>query len=195
MQQPSHVWPENARQQQTYRQPENPSAQFDPQQYERGYTVPPMGIPVTGTTYQYPPQQAYRPAMPAGYADFAFSRPEPTIETRLAAVVSYLVGWLTGLVLILFVKNNRFLRFHAMQSLLFFGGYTVFFIALVRIAEAHVFLLSGFAIFAFVMMNIIACIGWFVGIIGAVSGKYVKLPFVGEWAERFVDGNQNGTVK
>ncbi|GER88818.1 hypothetical protein KDW_29800 [Dictyobacter vulcani] len=191
MQQPSRVWQEHARQQQGYTPEEYPSAAFDPQQYERQYSVPQMGQ----AYQQRPPQQTYIPPLSAGYADFVFVRLEPTIETRLASVLSYLAGWLSGLVLILFVRNNRFLRFHAMQSLLFFGGYTVFFVTFIRIIEAHIFLLSGFAIFAFIMMNIIAVIGWFVGVIGAMSGNYVKLPFVGEWAERFVDNNSTGTVK
>ncbi|GCE05900.1 DUF4870 domain-containing protein [Dictyobacter aurantiacus] len=161
--------------------------QLDPQHYEQQFYSGQPGNQASG------PAQPVYPAIPL--FNFAFMRQGPTAEAKLAAVVSYLGGWLTGMLLLLFVKDNRFIRFHAMQSLLFFGGYTVFFVAFLRIIEAHLFLLSGFAIFAFVLMHIIAAIGWFVGVISALSGKYTRLPFVGDRAERFVNGSTPGTVK
>jgi uncharacterized membrane protein len=36
----------------------------------------------------------------------------------------------------------------------------------------------------FVLLNVVAAISWFVGISGAMIGKYVKLPFVGDLAEK-----------
>jgi uncharacterized membrane protein len=53
--------------------------------------------------------------------------------------------------------------------------------------------LWGLAIFAFVVVNVVAFVAWFVGMVGAIRGKYVKLPFVGDIAERYV--NRNVTVK
>src|SRR6266568_4498997 len=41
--------------------------------------------------------------------------------TGLAAVLCYSIGWLTGLLFLLFARENRFVRFHALQSLAFFG--------------------------------------------------------------------------
>ena len=42
---------------------------------------------------------------------------------RLAAAISYVFGWATGFIFFLFAeKHNRFVRFHALQSFLFFGG-------------------------------------------------------------------------
>ncbi|GLV59098.1 hypothetical protein KDH_59260 [Dictyobacter sp. S3.2.2.5] len=159
----------------------------DPQRYEQQFYSGQPGNQASG-----PGQPVY---IATPLFNFAFMHQGPTAEAKLAAVASYLVGWLTGMLLLLFVKENRFIRFHAMQSLLFFGGYTVFFVAFVRIIEAHIFFLSGFAIFAFVLMHIIAAIGWFVGVISAMSGKSTKLPFVGDWAERFVNNGPPGTVK
>ena len=46
---------------------------------------------------------------------------QPNIEAGL----SYVLGWVTGLIFFLMEKQNRFVRFHAMQSILFFGGLTV----------------------------------------------------------------------
>ncbi len=83
-----------------------------------------------------------------------------------------------------------------MQSLLFFGGVNVLFIAFISMFSRHFWFfhfVNGFAILAFVLVTIIASVGWFVGLFGALSGKQVKLPFVSGYAERFA--NKNSVVK
>ena len=47
------------------------------------------------------------------------------LDANLAAALSYLVGFVTGVVFLILEKENRFVRFHAMQSALAFGGITV----------------------------------------------------------------------
>ena len=47
------------------------------------------------------------------------------IDPKLAMGLSYVGGWVTGLIFFLLEKQNRQVRFHAMQSILFFGGLTV----------------------------------------------------------------------
>jgi len=154
-------------QQQEYQQPkglEEPLKNYGQQQYE---------MPVPGLHY------------------FDFGSYE--INSRFAAVLSYTALWLTGLLFLLFERKNRFVRFHAMQSLLFFGGVNVLYIFLISIMVNEVPFLWGLAIFAFVVVNVVAFVAWFVGMVGAIRGKYVKLPFVGDIAERYV--NRNVTVK
>ena len=43
------------------------------------------------------------------------------IKPNVAALLAYLLGFVSGLVLILIEKNNKFVRFHAMQSIVVFG--------------------------------------------------------------------------
>lgn len=112
------------------------------------------------------------------------------MDGRLAAALCYVGFWLTGLLFVLFVRENKFIRFHAMQSLLFFGGVNVLFVFFISIFSRHFFFfhfLNGFAILAFVLLNIIATVAWLVGLFSALSGKYTKLPFVGDYAERFAN--------
>ena len=47
----------------------------------------------------------------------AFNLPQNT-----AGALTYVLGWVTGLVFLLIEKKNAFVRFHAMQSLIFFGA-------------------------------------------------------------------------
>jgi uncharacterized membrane protein len=127
-------------------------------------------------------QQWYMP--PLGY-----SRP----ASRFAAGLCYVGFWMTGLLFLIFQNKNRLVRFHAIQSLLFFGGVNIMYVVLINIIQAAIPLISGFALFAFVIMNIIALVAWFVGLISAFSGKWTKLPLVGDIAEQYV--NKDATLK
>ena len=130
-------------------------------------------------------QQCEVPVPGFNYFDFGSHE----INSRFAAFLSYSSLWLTGLLFLLFEKRNRFVRFHAMQSLLFFGGVNVLYIFLISIMVHEVPFFFGLAIFAFVLVNIVAFVAWIVGIVGAIRGRYVKLPFVGDLAERYVNGD------
>src|SRR5205085_10803315 len=44
------------------------------------------------------------------------------IDANVAAALSYLVGFVTGIIFLLVEKENKFVRFHAMQSTLLFIG-------------------------------------------------------------------------
>lgn len=146
--------------------------------------------------YQRPQESVYSHSqqcevpMP-GLSYFDFGSHE--INSRFAAFISYSCLWLTGLLFLLFERKNRFVRFHAMQSLLFFGGVNVLYVLLISIMVNEIPFLVGPAIFAFVIINIIAFVAWIVGMVGAIRGKYVKLPFVGDIAERYV--NRGVSVK
>lgn len=176
---------------------EHISSSHDPQQYEQQYYHPAQpGAPGTESTpplteHAYLPDQSSTPFFYAPYG-----RSEAGVDGKLAAALCYVGFWLTGLLFILFVRDNKFIRFHAMQSLLFFGAVNVLFIALISVFSRHVFFfhfINGFAILAFVLMNSIATVAWVVGLVGALSGKYTRLPFVSDYAERFA--NKGASVK
>lgn len=47
---------------------------------------------------------------------------ETGLDEDIAAALSYVLGFLTGLVLFLFERKNEYVRFHAAQSMVVFGG-------------------------------------------------------------------------
>ncbi len=156
----------------------------------RGYTTQTDGIAHDPTASQQ--QQWYvPPTMDTSSAQS--STYDADADSRIMACASYMCFWLTGLLFLLFTKKRRLVRFHAMQSLLFFGGVTVLYFVFITIMVQQTPFLFGFAIFAFVVMNITAVVAWFVGMYGALKGRYVKLPFVGDIAERYV--NNDAQVK
>src|SRR5260221_12971769 len=81
------------------------------------------------------------------------------IGSRFAAFLSYTSFWLTGLLFLLFENRNRFVRFHALQSLLFFGGVNVLYILLISIMVNGVPFFFELAIFSVVLLTLIAFVG------------------------------------
>ena len=52
------------------------------------------------------------------------------LSENVAGLLCYVLGWISGLVFVLIEQENKFVRFHAVQSIVTFGGITVISIAL-----------------------------------------------------------------
>jgi uncharacterized membrane protein len=108
-------------------------------------------------------------------------RPLPRAE-RAAAVVAYLPLIPPGVLLLLpAFRNNRFVRFHAWQSILLWGVFFVLTIAalfLSNVAAAMVFLLFG------ILVSLAMLFLWIVLSLKAWQGERFELPLFGELAGR-----------
>lgn len=99
------------------------------------------------------------------------------MEENVAALLSYLVGWVTGLIFFLIEKESKFVKFHAMQSIIVFGG--LFIINLI---------LSYIPIIGWILsaiIGIVALVLWIVLMIKAYQGNKYKLPGIGDLAEKW----------
>jgi uncharacterized membrane protein len=96
-------------------------------------------------------------------------------DANIAAALSYLVGFVTGIIFLLVEKDNRFVRFHAMQSTLVFAG-----IVLIDILLQIVPIL-GALIVIFVVIPLSAIL-WLLLMFKAYQGEEYKLPLVGQMA-------------
>lgn len=144
-----------------------------------------------------PPQQASQGA--SGYVFYGWQPPFMRVgesnSSRLAATLSYFVGWFSGLTLLFFGFQNKYIRFHALQSLLFFGFINLADVIMFMTGSlgGHIYgripLMDGFfglaMMLAFFLLNALAFIGWLVCMIMAANGKTYKLPFFGSMAARF----------
>ena len=101
------------------------------------------------------------------------------LDPNLAAALAYLAGFVTGLVLLAVEKENRYVRFHAMQSTVFFAGVLV-----LSIAVNSIFFL-GAILYAFLLFPAVVIL-WLVLMFKAYSGETFKLPVVGDFAERHI---------
>jgi uncharacterized membrane protein len=150
---------------------------------------PSMGQPFQQRAY-YPPTPDYGPA-PFGqqrYGQQQFAGAPPLSDTRFSALLSYAFGWVTGLLFLLFGGQDRFVRFHALQSLVFFGALNVIDVGLLGIIRGswwyHGHLVALLGLLVFLALNFIAFVSWIVVIIQAARGLYFRLPFVGELVAR-----------
>lgn len=100
-------------------------------------------------------------------------------DRNLVAALSYLAGFITGLVILAVEKDDKFIRFHAMQSTIIFG--TLFILNIV------VNVLFGFiAGFVSSLVSVVALVVWVVSMVRAYRGELFKWPIFGNWAERQV---------
>ena len=98
------------------------------------------------------------------------------LDPNVAAALSYLGGMLSGIAFLILEKQNRYVRFHAMQS-------TITFI-LVLIADL---LLMGLGVVCWVLalpFIIAVVVLWVFLMFKAMNGVQYKLPYVGDWAEQ-----------
>jgi uncharacterized membrane protein len=95
----------------------------------------------------------------------------------VAAALTYAVGWVTGLAFLVMEKDNRFVRFHAMQSTIVFATLSLSFILLQSIP------LLGMLLSVFIVIPLSAVL-WLLMMFKAYQGERFKLPIAGEMAEQ-----------
>ena len=98
------------------------------------------------------------------------------LQQNVAGLLCYVLGWVTGIVFLLLEKDNRFVRFHAVQSIVVFGALTVVDIVLNFIP------IIGWVI-AWII-GVVAIILWIVLMFKAYQGQMYKLPIAGNRAEQ-----------
>jgi uncharacterized membrane protein len=94
------------------------------------------------------------------------------LDANLAAALSYFLGFVTGIAFLVLEKQNRFVRFHALQSVLAFGGITLLWMLLNAVP------LLGFVLGVMVIIPASAIL-WLVLMFKAYQGEEFSLPIVG----------------
>jgi uncharacterized membrane protein len=126
----------------------------------------------------------------------AVTKSSTGLDENLAALLSYLFTWVSGLIFFLIEKDSRLVRFHAMQSILLSAAaivvgivlwiaWIVVAIVLAMMSEVLASLVSivmGLVIFVFYIAILIAFI---LCMVKAYQKQYFKLPILGNFAEKF----------
>lgn len=109
------------------------------------------------------------------------------LAPNLAAALSYLLGLVTGIILFVLEKDNQFVRFHAMQSILLSVALIAINIALSIVA---IFPVIGWvvALVAYPVIGIIAFILWIMLMLKAFQGQEWELPIIGRYARQYSTG-------
>ncbi len=112
------------------------------------------------------------------------------LDRNLAGALSYVLGPITG-VLFVMLERDRFVRFHAFQSIFLFVAWIVFWIgfnvltAVVGMVPGLGFLMVIIGLLLGLVLGLGAFILWIVLMIRAYQGQTWKLPVIGDMAERY----------
>jgi uncharacterized membrane protein len=123
---------------------------------------------------------AASPPSPAGAAEAGTTT---GLDPRLAGLLAYLAGWVTGLVLLLVEREHREVRFHAAQSLLVSLSLTGAFLALSVLAMVP--FVGIVAIPGFVVLGLAGSVTWVYLLVQGYRLRHVRLPSLGEVAEQW----------
>ena len=148
-----------------------------------------QGAPYSGQQ-QYGQGGYQQPYAGAGASQYGPSTMQ--MDPKTAAGLSYVLGWITGIIFFLMEKQNRFVRFHAMQSILFFGGLSVLSIVLQVVTGLNIPFISFLSFCVNGLLGIVGLVGWIVLLINGFQGKYFKLPVIGDYAEKYANQGVTG---
>lgn len=102
------------------------------------------------------------------------------MDANVAAMLSYVLGLITGLVFFLIEKDNKFVKFHAMQSIMLAVAWFVLSMALAFI--------PGIGLALIPILNLGGLALWIVCLIKSYQGAWFKLPVIGDLASKQVGG-------
>lgn len=110
---------------------------------------------------------------------------ETTIEPNIAAAFAYLVTPITGLVFFLKEKENKFVRFHAFQSILF--GIVAF--GCLTVAETLKIILIGYLLSP--LLTAAVFVMWLFLMWKAYNHEEFEIPYLGEIAKNEINKNHS----
>ena len=99
------------------------------------------------------------------------------LAENVVGMLCYVLGWVSGLVFLLIEHENKFVRFHALQSIIIFGSLTI-----ANIIEDLISTSTGYMGF---FIWVLGMTFWIVFMVTAYLGKKYKLPWVGDLAEKW----------
>jgi uncharacterized membrane protein len=120
------------------------------------------------------------------------------LDENIAALLTYVFGWVSGLIFFLIEKDSKLVRFHAMQSILLsvlvaivcFVGWIVTLILLLIASQLADILGTLAGLLASLVWLIIGAgllIAWILCLVRAYQGKFFKLAVIGNLAEKIVN--------
>jgi uncharacterized membrane protein len=132
---------------------------------------------------------------PSAFGD-ATVKSSTGLDANIAALLAYLLGLLGGLIFFFIEKNSRFVKFHAMQSILFnvvVGVVAIVLTIVVTILTLVISSISSSLGFIVSMLSLVFWLGFGLVIIitaillliKAFQGQMFKLPIIGNMAEKF----------
>ena len=121
----------------------------------------------------------------AGGAPMVATNSQSGLSENVAGLLCYVLGWLTGLIFFL-IDKRPFVRFHAAQSIVVFGG-----LMIIRIVLSMLFVAGTMAGFSAGMgllwlVSIGGFVLWILLMIKAYQGEKFRVPLAADLADKFL---------
>ncbi len=116
----------------------------------------------------------------------AAARSATGLEPQFAAALAYLAGPLSGAVVLMAERSNRFVIFHAWQAIIGLGGLGLGAIGLLVLAFMGLFLNPFIFVALYWLAGLTTCvwlIAWAVCLVKAFGGSAWRMPVAGKYAE------------
>ncbi len=98
------------------------------------------------------------------------------LEENIAGVLTYVLGFISGMIFLLIEKENTTVRFNAAQSIVVFGG-----LFILNIILSFIPVIGGLIS---TLIGLISLILWVYLMYMAYKGNLTRLPFVSEFADK-----------
>jgi uncharacterized membrane protein len=130
------------------------------------------------------PPPAEGPVSPTAHDASATAAGTSTgLDPKLAGLLTYLFGWVTGLVFFLIEKEHREVRFHAAQSILVSLTFIAVYLALSVVAMVPV--IGLLALLGYALVGLAGFALWVYLLVQGYNLNHVRLPVLGAMAEEW----------
>jgi uncharacterized membrane protein len=98
------------------------------------------------------------------------------LEPNVAGLLCYVGGWISGVIFLLLEQKNKFIRFHAIQSIIVFGALHLAGIILGNIPFVGLFFGPAIGVLGFIL--------WIVLMVKAYHYQLYRVPWAGDLADK-----------
>jgi len=136
---------------------------------------------------------AFCPKCGVAQAGGAVAQPAQSAESgmseNVAAFLCYLVGWVTGIIFFI-IDKRPFVRFHAAQSIVVFGGLHIINIIIGIVFGTGMMMMGGFGAFGmgaalYGLVSLVAFILWILLMVKAYQHEKFEVPIAAGIAKSF----------
>jgi len=99
------------------------------------------------------------------------------LDENIAGLLCYVLGWVSGIVFLLLERESKFVKFHAVQSIIIFG--------VLSVVNSVLGWIPVLGLIVGIISGILAFVLWILLMVKASQGERYKVKWAGDYAERW----------
>lgn len=133
-------------------------------------------------TANFCPKCGASQAAPVASPSMPTASPTEGLQENVAGLLCYVLGWLTGIIFLL-IDKRPFVKFHAAQSIVVFGGLTLIRIAVGMLHFGVGVIGSGFIGLLYLAIWLVGIVLWIVLMVKAFQHQTWRVPIAADIAD------------